>query len=739
MRHFSRVLLAYPRFWAIVSAIITVLMLGCLTQISFDVQPSATIASDSQVSRDLDHLHAQYGRDDNDVVVLVEGEGLLEWDRLEQLKKFRDQLQTLPGIDRVASVFDVRHRSGMMLPLIPREYDDRFNAESLLAELAKHPIAGDQMVTRDGRMLVMSARIHGDSLPVSALTSVIEPARRFAVEFEAATGAKVHLAGHTAIRADVLNTLRRAMMISCTAAGVVAFLVALFLFRGLVAVLVVVTPPCLGATWSLGLMACYGEVVGGLLTALPNLVFTIGLTDSVHLLLEMQAGLRSGKSRRNAVHRSLIRVGPACALTSITTIIGFGSLMLSRTDSVAAFGLWTSVGTFLVTVANLVVLPTVVCWIPRRWLLTRATAPDAMAKLVQRLVAPTVRYARITSAVGIGLCAVLIVPALSQRPDIVWTETIPDSSSSAMAMRRADEKMGGALLCYVVVRWPESRELPDATILKATSSAQRVLHESPRFSGTFSIVNVLAAMPGRGSRSRFRKVWRIPPEVRARLYNASDRSLIISARVPNDGASALNERIRKLDAKLNSVRDAYPDFNFSVTGSVVAASQTMNAVIMDLAGSLAVASVLIFFVFWIAFRSLRIGLVSIVPNVLPLLVTAAGLTFFGLPLLITTALTFSLCLGLAVDDSLHMLIRYRAILRHDRDARSAAMKAVAHVGPALIVTTLILFCGFAAMMTSPLPGIRVFAGLSGLTLLTALVGDLFLFPALLSLKGRSER
>ncbi|TWT94498.1 efflux RND transporter permease subunit [Stieleria varia] len=741
IRHIARLVLACPKFWAIGSVITTLVMAVCMTQISFDIQPSATITSDNQTSRDLARFHDEYGRDDNDVVLLIEGDDLLQWNQLQQLRKLRDQLQELPGVQYVASILDVRRRTGSMIPLIPRDVADDgagFDAETLLSELIKHPISKDQLISDDGKMLAMWARIEGDSLAVSGITQVIEPTKRFARQYETDTGATVHIAGHTAIRDDVLNSLQRAMFISCTAAAIVAFFVALALFRGLVAVVVVVTAPAVGAIWTFGLMAACGEQVGGLLTALPNLVFTIGLTDSVHLLLEMQNELRAGRTSRNAAYRGLVRVGPACWLTSVTTVIGFGSLMLSRTPSVAAFGMWTAVGTSFAMLANIVVLPTLVMWLPKRWLITNATATHRMSDWIERMVAPMVRRSRLTAAIGVGLCVLLLGPALSQEPDIVWTETIPDHSSSAVAMRHADDKLGGALLCYVTVRWPESYQMPDSQIIKATARAQSILRAAPQFSGTFSIGNVLASVPGRTMRDRFRMIDRMPEAIQSGLMNESARSLVVTARVPNDGAAALNKRIQGVDVELEALRQEFPDFEFTITGTVVAASRNMNLVIMDLARSLAVAAVLIFIVFTIAFRSIKTGLLSVVPNVLPLLVTAAGLSFCGYPLLITAALTFSLCLGLAVDDTLHLLIRYRAVRRYDRDARSAAMKAVRQVGPALVVTTIILFSGFAAMMTSPLPGVRLFAGLSALTLVTALIGDLLIFPAMLVVGSSSS-
>ncbi len=298
-------------------------------------------------------------------------------------------------------------------------------------------------------------------------------------------------------------------------------------------------------------------------------------------------------------------------------------------------------------------------------------------------------------------------------------------------MQRADTAIGGALLAYVMIRWPHDQTFPSQQIVSAAARTQQALRQAPGFAADFSILNILAATPGRSIADRYQRFSRIRKSLRSNLINPAEQTLLVTPRVRNDGAAALGGRLEHLEQLLQEIRTEFPDFSVTVTGTVVAASKNMNAIILDLARSLAIAAVLIFAIFTIAFRSLRLGLLSVVPNTLPLLVTAAGLTLFGLPLQITSALTFSLCLGLAVDDTMHVLIRFRTANKYANNRQSAVTATIQHVGPALVITTLILLAGFTAMLASPLPGVRLFAALSALTLVTALIGDLMIFPAML--------
>ena len=739
MRYWARLIIPCPRLCAIITVLLTLLLGAGLGRIGFDVEPSATFTGENQVSRDLSRLHEDFGRDDNDIVLMISGDHLLEWESLQRTKEFRDQIASLPTVDHVASVFDIKQR-GRSAAIIPIARPDKFDAELLAEQLTTHPIAAGQLISVDGSLLVMVARIEGESLAVSGVTDVINPLMELSRAFEQAdTTTQVRIAGHTAVRADVLITLKDALAISSTASVVVSFLVAMFLFRGIVPVMTVLMSPSIGSIWTFGLMAWFGVPIGGLLTALPTLVYVIGLTDAVHLLLEGQQAMRNGRTAPHAVWRMLTRVGPACFLTSLTTLIGFGSLLFSQTESVQSFGLWAGIGTVFVMFADIFVLPTVLQLLPKKYFTRTKSNRKMMADSVSRFVAPTLRRPGVTTLIGVGLLLALIVPAARQQPDIVWTEAIPDDSFSVQAMRQADEKLGGALVTYVMVNWPDDREFPNKEILQATVKAQQMLGEAPKFSSPFSIVNVLAALPGKNTNERYRNFRRAPENVRDALINPDQRSLVVSARVPNDGAAALNARLDQLNVQLDALSDDFPGFQFTATGTVVAASRNMNTIILDLARSLAIAAVLIFIVFTVTFRSWKIGLLSVVPNVLPLLMTAAGLTLMGMPLQITAALTFTLCLGLAVDDTMHVLIRYQSAKRYSGDNLQAVERTVRDVGPALVVTTLILLSGFGSMLTSPLPGVRIFAGLSAFTLFAALIGDLLIFPAMLVFAGKSTK
>ncbi len=732
VRVWSRVIVEHPRLWAVFTILMTVMLGAGLRRLQFDIRPNAVFSAVNQVSRDLDDFHERFGPDDNDLLIMIEGEDLFELETLLRIRRLRDQLREINGIAHVASIFDLRQRGSTFFPLLPQEVGSRFDVQVYRDAVLRHPIAADQLISRDGEVLLLWARLDGESLSVTQVTGVVEPIRQLASQFKTETGLDIWLCGHPAIRAEVLTVVQRSMLISSVCALIMAGSVALLLFRGLIPTLVAILPPTIGAIWTFGAMAWSGHAVGGLTSALPSLIFVIGMTDSVHLLLHANRSFVAGHDRRPAAYRMLIRVGPACLLTSLTTMIGFGSLIFSQTESVQIFGTWSAVGAGLVLGADVVVLPTVIRFVPIRWLAKHDRNMGGwMLPVIERVTEPAVGNPRLAGLLGIALALFLLYPALSQQADIVWTETIPNNSQTTRAMARSDAKMGGSLLAYVMITWPEDRGFTDRELAKLTAEVQATLRDVPGFTAPFSVYNVLAGIPGRSLSDRYSEFRRAPSAMRQKLLNPAQRSLVISTRVPNDGAAALIERVETVERRLQQISRKHAGYRLTVTGTAVAAARNMNAIIVDLARSLGLASVMIFVVLTIAFRSLKIGMVSVIPNALPLLVTASGLSMLGFPLQITSALTFSMCLGLAVDDTIHVITGFRSLRKTGRSAGDSVRTAIRHVGPALVITTLILLAGFAAMEWTPMPGIRMFASLSCLTLLTALLGDLVLLPAML--------
>ncbi len=742
--------------WKLISCLIvagTVLAFLGLSRLSFDVSPNDVFMSDNETSKQLEQLYEDFSHEDNEIVIVLEGDSLFDLDSLENLRQYRDRLDQLPAIVSVNSLFDLRDRRTGLL-VVPKYLHPEFDVEKLKSQVTQHPIGKNQLVSQDGSMLIFVARVAGKSLPLSTLSAAVAEVQQVTDQYESQTGNKPLLAGHLVIRAETLESLRSSMVSGSLFATVISAFVALILFRGLWPVLICCAAPALGVLWTLGAMGWAGQQIGALGTVIPTLVMVIGLSDAVHLLLETKRQLIVGKTQDEAMVQMLCRTGPACLLTSLTTVIGFGSLLISQTQSVQQFGLCAALGSSFALLADLLVLPILIRYTAPRRITGKHGQTESPVSAWTGWVAPfPLCHAKLFAAFGIVISLVLLVPAFQQTPDIIWTETLPQHSDATRALQRADAVMGGALRAHIVIQWPEQRKLSDRETLRVTGEVHQAVLQTHGISGPFSVLNVMETIPIKNLEDRYRQTQRLAGTRMKRLVNENSRRLVVTAQVPNDGAATLERHMKSLESRIAEIEKRHPEYSIHVTGTVVAAARNMRSFIGNLGMSLAVASVLIFVVLTVAFRSLRLGLISIVPNALPLLVTAAGLVLLGYPLQITSALTFSLCLGLAVDDTIHVMMRYRQLAAEmnqgraesrgascpaDESAHEGAIReTINQVGPALAITTAILVSGFAAMLISPMPGIQMFSLLGCIILLTAFVGDLVILPAILFVFGQN--
>jgi predicted RND superfamily exporter protein len=248
-----------------------------------------------------------------------------------------------------------------------------------------------------------------------------------------------------------------------------------------------------------------------------------------------------------------------------------------------------------------------------------------------------------------------------------------------------------------------------------------------------SLLTVLESItrPGDDPRGQLRHLERMPDETLSRFLRVDQRRAAVALHSPDIGAARLAPDFERADQQLAQIEMEYPGYRLHLTGTMVVAARNVYQMIGDLARSLTLAGVIIFGMMAVLFRSLLLAALSIVPNVFPQAITASLLVWFDEPLRMTSVLTFSLCLGLSVDDTVHFLMRFRRERAAGLKLRAAILRSFDTVGGVMVTTSLVLIGGFLAMTVSRMPGVRTFAVLSTVTLLAAIVGDLVMLPALL--------
>jgi predicted RND superfamily exporter protein len=451
-------------------------------------------------------------------------------------------------------------------------------------------------------------------------------------------------------------------------------------------------------------------------------------------MVEIRRQSAAGLNGRDAARVALDKVGLACFLTSLTTAIGFGSLMLAHHEVVQEFGLSCMLGVAILFLAVIAVIP-LAC---STWL-GRGVHHGHEKGLIDRNLARVggvidfvLRHARPISSLSIVGTLILVGITLTLRPDDRMADSLPRRSEVSSAMRWIDEAFGGLEFSSIEVRWSDGVASDAPEVLEAIGQVDDLLRTEQLISHPLSIRSMLAALPGEGNPAdRMSMMALLPPPLKRAFYVPENRLATVTFRVRDLGIARYGPVFERIEAGLKRIADQHANFTFYLDGTAAWRWRNLYQIVVDLAMSLGCASIIIFAVLGLAFRSARIGLISIIPNVFPLAVTGTFLVLAGQSLEVVSVCAFTVCLGIAVDDTIHFLTRFQEERGEAPSDFVAIQRAFTGAGTGMIMTTLVLVVGFATVVFSDMREQRIFASMGALTLVSALVGDLILLPAML--------
>jgi len=664
----------------------------------------------------------------------------------------REVVQALEADERVESVMWMDRAPplnlfGLPEPLLPRGRASERKFERAREQAMLHPFVGGQLISEDGRVmpLFVNVRRHlitSDEQIVSGFREIAEEvvSRHPGFSVQISTTGTLPMVT-TALASHDANQIRFQ-----TIAYSLILVMSIVLFRGIIATLVLALAPAMGVFWTLGFVKLFLNFENNPFVdvVLPILVALVGFTDGVHLMVQVRRNRAGGMAGADAAIAGLRQVGLACALTSLTTAIGFGSLHLAEHDYVRQFGHGSVLGVVLSFVAVITVIP-LACRSPlgeRIHVGHQRGIIDRNLMRIGGVVAFVLRRPWSFSCLGIGLTLFLAACTLMLRPDDRRMNTLPDNSEAALALKKLDESLGGLEEVRVELRSQsdQDRESQILDLLDVTDQVHSLVEAEPLFSRPMSITSLLAGLPGSGdSRSRASMTSLLPPPMMEMFLRPDNLSSIVRFRVRDLGIAAYGPPFEHLQEEFKKIQELHPGIRIDLKGDAIWRWHNLYQIVMDLASSLGLASLIIFGVLAVAYRSLRLGLISVVPNIFPLTVAGAYLYFTGQSLEIVSVCAFTCCLGIAVDDTIHFLTRYVEEQRQGGDRREAIRRAFVNVGTALVMTTIVLVIGLLSVLLSDSREHRTFAILGAITLTSALFADLVFLPAMIAVFDRRKK
>lgn len=665
----------------------------------------------------------------------------------EGSQAFRAVYNAVGSLDMVASVRSLDQAPplnifGLNEPILPRANATQQRFDVAKKKATSHPMVVGQMLSEDAQTALME--IQYDWVFIQQNSDCTEPilkvAKLAASEFPNVP-MEFHMTGSVPVRL-VLQQNNRSNEIRYQVIGYsMILLMAIILFRGLSVVLAVAAAPMLGVFWTLGFLRYFDLQENPFsFVILPVLLSLVGFTDGVHMMIHIRKCMREGMPARDACKRTLELVGLACFLTSLTTAIGMGSLAWANHQVVREFGWACVLGVTATWISVMLVIPllSMTPWSKR---FVKGSERDLLHHVLTRFH-PTIQWIlahkHAVSFFAIGLTLALGMVTSALRPDDRKSTAFPTGSDAQQSLAHLDQALGGLDVCTVDLQW-DPDELDTSSVVQAISEAEDLLRSEKLIGHPLSLVTLLNALPGEGSAiDKVSMAELLPPPLRQRLFNDEKSTATITYRCKDLGTATYKPTFERLEKGIADIAAKHPSLRMDMQGEAIWRWRNLYTIVTDLVNSLGSAALIIFAVLAIAYGSLRLGLIAIIPNILPLLASATYMVITKQPLEVVSVCCFTICLGIAVDDTIHFMSRYLEEFKNGGSQSDVIERSFKEVGTGMMMTTIVLVAGFSSVLTSDTRDHRVFGALGAITLVTALLCDMFLLPALLAAFDRKR-
>lgn len=528
---------------------------------------------------------------------------------------------------------------------------------------------------------------------------------------------------------------------------VLEILVLLYIFRGVRGVLAPILVVTLCLIWTLGMICLLGWKLALMFVIIPPLIIAVGICDSVHVISEFNILNNGLQNRTAALVKTLKLVGPPCLLTSLTTAMAFFSFITVEIRPIYQLGVYCGVAFIFAFILSVTLVPIILHFGKNKNTAESGKTRVLTNDIYHRLLIGIGRINRNYPKAVVGFFILVTIISFFGFTKVKFETNTVKSLHRSLPIRQAiefvDSHMGGSIAIEVVVDTGKDDGLKDIKVLRQIESIQQYLNEQPMVKKTSSIVDLL---------KDFRQVFHADnPE----FYTLPDTGLQAAQYLlmyEQSGGKTLDKLVSfnysraRITAQVKLVGSAEcigmlrglrefvranidPALKVKYTGAMVWFSTLLDYLQKGQLKSFTVCFIVIAFMMMLVLRSVKLGLISIVPNLFPVIVALGVIGFSGIPLDIFLMLVGSIMIGIAVDDTIHFFLRYRREFNRSGNYEKAMFDTLASVGRPIMFTTLILMVGFLVSISSVDLGIVYFGTIIAIGLFVAMLADFFFVPA----------
>lgn len=749
---------------AVVAGATVVLGLGAL-RLRVDSSVSTLLPRGDPAKQTYDEVVARFGADEVDIIGIV-ADDVLAPATLEKIRTLTERAAAIPGIQSVISLTNVRDpiadvlNPPLLIPTIPTTDAAR---EALRARIKDNPLFAGNLIAPDSRGAAVNVFLAADANDDTSARRIDDTLEALIAEVGAQGPERLYLTGLSHIKVNALALMRRDLAALTPASLALVVLVLFFSFRTRRGVVLPLLCVVVGVVWTMGIMGWLGEPISLGTLVLPSLLIVIGSSYATHVVARYYLELETPTTPGDPVYGALQQAGLPVSVSTVTTVIGFSALMLNPIQAVRSLGLYAVIGIVILFLLAMSLVPALILILPerryRRQLVAGAGERGQLAKALAALAQIDIRHRRVIFVVAL----VLVIGALAALPrieaDTNFLSYFRPSSPIVRSHEAINQHVAGALPFYVVLGNPER---PGAMLtmeaLRRVRDLETFIATIPGVTRSVSITDYLDLLD-RGLRSSgdvildddgnpidpktVKSFWDDPRRLDEVLLFVKQNPAAFRSVITKDFAQTnvlvrtRFERSSEIASAVERIREwgeknAPPDMQPVPTGNIILLNNTTDDLVWGQVKSITVALVVIFVVMSLLFLSVKVGFIAMVPNIVPIVLFFGLLGWSHVTLNIGTSIIAAIALGIAVDNTIHFMVRFNRELQATYDQERSLTTALRTIGRPIVYTSAALTCGFLVMRLSEFVPVRDFGSLSAATMLAAMGTNLVLLPALLA-------
>jgi predicted RND superfamily exporter protein len=748
----ARTILRYRAVFVWLILAFTYFMYQQSDNVRLSYEMARLLPHDSETQLDYNYFVDKFGESDNLMLIGVDIDSFFVYQKFSKWQKFSESLKTIDGVNNVFSIVDA-------VDLKKNENQKKFEPYKIFgsvknqADLDKSfekykrlPFYKDRFINDKAAVLILNLddKFIGSSKRKELISSITSLGDLYSKE----STNKIYYSGLPYLRTTNSEMIRNEVKLFIILAMLVTAIILFLFFRSVKAMLISMLIVAIGVTWSFGTLAILDYEITILSALIPPLLIVIGVPNSIFLINKYHNEFKAHGNKSKALVRMIKRVGNITILTNTTTALGFATFILTSSQDLRQFGLVASLNIFAVFFLSLLLIPILLSYIsPPKQRHTKHLDRKWIHYITTKIIYWVTHRREHIYVYTIIIAVVAFFGLLKMKTSGNITDDIPKDTEFYQGISFFEKNFNSVLPFEITIDTHRKNGMTRLSTLKKIDALVDTLATYPQFSRSISMIDAVkffkqAVYNGNS------KYYELPnSQEKNWLLNYADNSDIsstwmdtfldkdkqvgrVSLQVIDIGTKEMKEIRTKLRGQIDQIFDK-EKYDVKMTGSSVVFLEGTTYLVKNLFTSLFLAILLIsLFMAWM-FNSFRMVMVSLIPNLIPLLLTAAIMGYFGIAIKPSTILVFGIAFGISVDDTIHFLAKYRQELKYNGNIRKSVKKAIRETGVSMIYTSIVLFFGFSIFITSQFGGTIALGLLVSLTLTIALLSNLVLLPALL--------